>query len=174
MGRRKLGSLGMKPQSASFLFGLVLIHALWTGSPAQGQYQPFSGESDEVQIPKEPGWKAPSYRGWELLSIPGLIATYYDLDLDGRLDYQVIRKIIRKGISAKMTIPEAIQSARIDNMTVYVSNPVIYFTSKYPLFYCLGVDFRRNCTNIWIDVAEDGLNGNETLYTLSKPQIQVR
>ena len=71
----------MKPQSASFLFGLVLIHALWTGSLAHGQDQPFSGESDEVRIPKEPGWKAPSYCGWELLSIPGLIATYYDLDL---------------------------------------------------------------------------------------------
>ncbi len=164
----------MKTQSASFLFGLVLIHALWTGSLAHGQDQPFSGESDEVRIPKEPGWGTPSYRGWELLSIPGLIATYYDLDLDGRLDYQVIRKIIRKGTRSKMTIQEAIQSARIDNLTVYVSNPVIYFTSKYALFYCLGVDFRRNCRNIWVDVSEDGLNGNETLYTLSKPQIQVR
>jgi len=74
----------MKVPHASFLFGLVLIHALWTGSPAHGQDPPFSGESDEVRIPKEPGWMAPSYRGWELLSIPGLIATYYDLDLDGR------------------------------------------------------------------------------------------
>ena len=164
----------MKVPHASFLFGFVLLHALWTGSPAHGQDPPLSGESDEMRIPQEPGWKAPSYRGWELLSIPGLIATYYDLDLDGRLDYQVIRKIIRKGISAKMTIPDAIQSARIDNLTVYISNPVIYFTSKYPLFYCLGVDFRRNCTNIWVDVAEDGLNGNETLYSLSKPQIQDR
>ena len=109
-----------------------------------------------------------------MVSIPGLIATYYDLDLDGKLDYQVIRKIIRKGSSEKMSIKDAIESARIDHLTVYVSKPVIYFTSKYPLFYCLGVDFRRNCTNIWIDIAEDGLNGNETLYTLSKPQIQVR
>ena len=164
----------MKVPHASFLFGLVLIHALWTGSPAHGQDPPISGESDEVRIPQEPGWKAPSYRGWELLSIPGLIATYYDLDLDGRLDYQVIRKIIRKGIRAKMTIPDAIQSARIDNLTVYISNPVIYFTSKYPLFYCVGVDFRRNCRNIWIDVSEDGLNGNDTQYNLAQPQIPVR
>lgn len=132
---------------------------------------PFYGASDEVKIPKEPGWNDPSYRGWELLSIPGLIATYYDLNLDGELDYQVIRKIIRKGESSKMTIPDAINSARIDNLTVYVSKPVIYFTSKYPLFYCLGVDFRRNCRNIWIDVAEDGLNGNETQYNLAKPKI---
>ncbi len=163
----------MKAQSARFLAGLVLILVLGTGNPVHGQH-PFSswtGNADEMPIPKEPGWKAPSYRGWELLSIPGLIATYYDLDLDGKLDYQVIRKIIRKGAREKMTIQDAIQSARIDNLTVYVSNPVVYFTSKYPLFYCLGVDFRRNCRSIWVDVAEDGLNGNETQYTLSKPKI---
>jgi hypothetical protein len=149
---------------------------MWVSGPvlAQDSFPPSFPKSDEVQIPKEPGWGQPSYRGWELVSIPGLIATYYDLDLDGKLDYQVIRKIIRKGSSEKMSIKDAIESARIDHLTVYVSKPVIYFTSKYPLFYCLGVDFRRNCTNIWIDIAEDGLNGNETLYTLSKPQIQVR
>lgn len=173
MGGETTGALVMKAQSARFFTGLVLILVLGTGNPAHGQH-PFSslpGNSDEVQIPREPGWKDPSYRGWELLGIPGLIATYYDLDLDGKLDYQVIRKIIRKGAREKMTIQDAIQSARIDNLTVYISNPVIYFTSKYPLFYCLGVDFRRNCRHIWIDVAEDGLNGNETQYTLSQPQI---
>jgi len=167
----------MKAQFAGFLIGMVLVHMTWIQSRAhaQGPLPPsLSQKSGNVQIPKEPGWADPSYRGWELVSIPGLIATYYDLDLDGKLDYQVIRKIIRKGSSEKMTIQEAIQSARIDHLTVYVSKPVIYFTSKYPLFYCLGVDYRRNCTNIWIDIAEDGLNGNETLYTLSKPQIQVR
>ena len=166
----------MKRHSASFLLGMVLVHMMWINSPAHAQdsFPSLSQQSDEVQIPKEPGWRDPSYRGWELLSIPGLIATFYDLDLDGKLDYQVIRKIIRKGSSDKMTIQDAIQSARIDNLTVYVSKPVIYFTTKYPLFYCMGVDFRHNCTNIWIDVAEDGLNGNETLYTLSKPRKPVR
>lgn len=166
----------MKAGTVRFLFGMVLVHLMWANSPAHAQdsFPSLSQQSDEVQIPKEPGWRDPSYRGWELLSIPGLIATYYDLDLDGKLDYQVIRKIIRKGSSEKMTIQDAIQSARIDNLTVYVSKPVIYFTTKYPLFYCMGVDFRRNCTNIWIDVAEDGLNGNETLYTLSKPRKPVR
>ena len=166
----------MKACTVRFLFGMVLVHVMWVNSPAHAQdsFPSLSQQSDEVQIPKEPGWRDPSYRGWELLSIPGLIATYYDLDLDGKLDYQVIRKIIRKGSSEKMTIQDAIQSARIDNLTVYFSKPVIYFTIKYPLFYCMGVDFRRNCTNIWIDVAEDGLNGNETLYTLSKPRKPVR
>ena len=48
------------------------------------------------EIPKEPGWNHPSYRGWESLSIPGLISTFYDLDRDGKLDYMVIRKVIRK------------------------------------------------------------------------------
>ena len=158
------------------ILGLVLVQ--WAGmvGSAWGQQagQPPSGEPGEFRIPQEPGWRDPSYRGWELLSIPGLIATFYDLDLDGQLDYQVIRKIIRKGSSDKMTIQDAIQSARIDNLTVYISKPIIYFTSKYPLFYCLGVDFRRNCRNIWIDVAEDGLNGNETQYTLSQPKFPVR
>ena len=130
--------------------------------------------SQENGIPKEPGWKAPGYRGWELLSVPGLIATYYDLDLDGKLDYQVIRKIIRKSPREGTSIKEAIASARIDNLTVYVSYPVIYFTSKYPLFYCLGVDFRRSCHNIWVDIEEDGLNGNETKYNLYQPKLGVR
>ena len=166
----------MKACTVRFLFGMVLVHMMWVNSPAHAQdsFPSLSQKSGEVQIPKEPGWNDPSYRGWELVSIPGLIATFYDLDLDGKLDYQVIRKIIRKGSSEKMTVQEAIQSARIDHLTVYISNPVIYFTSKYPLFYCMGVDYRRNCTNIWIDVAEDGLNGNETLYTLSKPRKPVR
>lgn len=166
----------MKARSVSFLLGMILVYVIRINNPAHAQdsFPSLPQKLDGVQIPKEPGWGQPSYRGWELVSIPGLIATYYDLDLDGKLDYQVIRKIIRKGSSEKMTIQDAIQSARIDHLTVYVSKPVIYFTSKYPLFYCLGVDFRRNCTNIWIDIAEDGLNGNETLYTLSKPQIQVR
>jgi len=166
----------MKAHAVRFFLGMVLIHMMWINGSAHAQdaFPSLSPKSEKVQIPKEPGWGEPSYRGWELVSIPGLIATYYDLDLDGRIDYQVIRKIIRKGSSEKMTVQDAIQSARIDQLTVYVSKPVIYFTSKYPLFYCLGVDYRRNCTNIWIDIAEDGLNGNETLYTLSKPQIQVR
>ena len=166
----------MKAYLVGFLTGLILVHMMWIKSPvhAQSPFPPLSQKSDEVQIPKEPGWAEPSYRGWELISIPGFIATYYDLDLDGKLDYQVIRKIIRKGSRETMHIPAALARARIAPLTVFVSNPVIYFTSKYPLFYCLGVDHRRNCTNIWIDVAENGLYGNETLYTLSKPQIQVR
>lgn len=129
---------------------------------------PFQAITDSP-IPKEPGWKDPTYRGWELLNVPGLIATYYDLDMDGKLDYQVIRKIIRKAASEEISIKEAIRNAQIDNLTVYVSYPVIYFTSKHPLFYCVGVDSRRNCMNIWADIAEDGLNGNESQYTLSQP-----
>ena len=155
-----------------FRWMTVMALALWMVHPALAQEPAHTTDSWRL-IPQEPGWNDPSYRGWELLGIPGLIATYYDLDLDGRLDYQVIRKIIRKGSSEKLTVQDSIKSARIDNLTVYISNPVIYFTSKYPLFYCLGVDYRRNCRNIWIDVTEDGLNGNETLYTLSKPQILV-
>ncbi len=155
-----------------WITGVVLAQVFLFANLVQAQ--PAAGPDDSWKlIPKEPGWNDPSYRGWELVSIPGLISTFYDLDMDGTLDYQVIRKIIRKGSSEKMTVQDAIKSARIDNLTVYISNPVIYFTAKYPLFYCMGVDYRRNCRNIWIDVAEDGLNGNETLYTLSKPQILV-
>ena len=120
-------------------------------------------------IPKEPGWKDPAYRGWEVLSIPGLISTYYDLDLDGNLDYMVTRKILRKAAAEEIDMAGAIDIARYDNQAVYFSNPVIYFTNKYPLFYCIGLDYRKNCRNIWIDISEDGLNGNEEVYTLSSP-----
>ncbi len=127
-----------------------------------------------VKIPKEPGWKDPTYRGWEIMSITGLISTYYDLDLDGKLDYMVIRKIIQKATAESTTIEQAIAIAKSQEMSVYFSHPVIYFTKRYPLFYCKGVDYRRNCNDIWVDIEEDGLNGNEELYTLSTPRLGVR
>ena len=120
-------------------------------------------------IPKEPGWRDPAYRGWEVLSIPGLISTYYDLDLDGKLDYMVTRKITRKASSEEIDMAQAIELAEYDHQAVYFSNPVIYFASKYPLFYCKGLDYRKNCRNIWVDISEDGLNGNEEVYTLGSP-----
>ena len=120
-------------------------------------------------IPKEPGWRDPAYRGWEVLSIPGLISTYYDLDLDGKLDYMVTRKILRKAAAEEIDMAQAIDLAQYDGQAVYFSNPVIYFTNKNPLFYCIGLDYRKNCRNIWIDISEDGLNGNEEVYTLSSP-----
>ena len=101
----------------------------------------------EVKIPKEPGWKDPTYRGWEIMSITGLISTYYDLDLDGKLDYMVIRKIIQKATAESTTIDQAIAIAKSQEMSVYFSHPVIYFTKRYPLFYCKGVDYRRNCND---------------------------
>ena len=125
-------------------------------------------------IPKEPGWNDPSYRGWESLSIPGLISTFYDLDRDGKLDYMVIRKVIRKASAEETTVEQAIEIAKFDNLSVYFSHPVVFFANRNPLFYCKGVDSRRNCNNIWVDVAEDGLNGNEELYTLSTPSLGVR
>jgi len=118
-------------------------------------------------IPKEPGWKDPAYRGWEVLSIPGLISTYYDLDLDGKLDYMVTRKILRKAAAEEIDMAQAIDLAQYDGQAVYFSNPVVYFANKYPLFYCIGLDYRKNCRNIWIDISEDGLNGNEEVYSLS-------
>jgi hypothetical protein len=129
----------------------------------------------KLDIPKEPGWNHPSYRGWESLSLPGLIATYYDLDLDRELDYMVIRKVIRKASAEETTIERAIEIAKFDDLSVFFSHPVVYFTNRNPLFYCKGVDHRRNCRgDIWVDIAEDGLNGNEELYSLSTPSLGVR
>ncbi len=132
-----------------------------------------SGASSST-IPKEPGWRDPSYRGWEIMSITGLIATYYDLDLDGKLDYMVIRKIIRKAAAEEVSIEQAIEIAKFDGLSVFFSHPVVYFTQGNPMFYCLGVDYRKNCNDIWVDIAEDGLNGNEERYSLSTPSLGVR
>ena len=140
---------------------------------AQGMDEPEM-ESSALGIPKEPGWKPPAYRGWESLSVPGLIATYYDLDRDNKLDYMVIRKVIRKASTEETTIEQAIEIAKFDNLSVYFSHPVMFFANRNPLFYCKGVDPRRNCTDIWVDIAEDGLNGNEELYSLATPSLGVR
>lgn len=169
-GGPSIGS-AMNRTTVHWIAAGLLAFLLCLAGPSGADPMP---SQEDIQIPQEPGWNAPEYRGWELLSVTGLIATFYDLDLDGKLDYQVIRKIIRKTPKHGTSIKQAIESARIDNLTVYVSYPVIYFTSKYPMFYCLGVDLRRNCVNIWVDVEEDGLNGNETMYTLSAPPRGVR
>lgn len=150
---------------------LVLAGPLEAGP---GHDSAVSAVLDEVEIPKEPGWKDPSYRGWEIMNITGLISTYYDLDLDGKLDYMVIRKIIQKATAESTTVEQAIAIAKSQEMSVYFSHPVIYFTKRNPLFYCKGVDYRRNCNDIWVDIEEDGLNGNEELYTLSTPRLGVR
>ena len=149
-----------------FVFGAVHVGA-------QGMNESETDLSD-LGIPKEPGWKHPSYRGWESLSVPGLIATYYDLDRDNKLDYMVIRKVIRKASTEETTIEQAIEIAKFDNLSVYFSHPVMFFANRNPLFYCKGVDPRRNCTDIWVDIAEDGLNGNEELYSLATPSMGVR
>lgn len=145
------------------------------GVMGQGLPDGFSQGSISIdEIPKEPGWSAPSYRGWEVLSITGLISTYYDLDLDGKLDYMVIRKIIRKASAEETDMAQAIEIARFDGLAVYFSHPVIYFANKNPMFYCVGLDYRKNCQNIWVDISEDGLNGNEERYNLSTPRLDVQ
>ena len=162
----------MRIVQAMVLVFFVQFNFLAFASESKVQEIPkrYSQEINTVnEIPKEPGWKDSSYRGWEVLSIPGLISTYYDLDLDGKLDYMVTRKIMRKAAAEEIDMAQAIDLAQYDNQAVYFSNPVVYFANKYPLFYCMGLDYRKNCRNIWIDISEDGLNGNEETYTLSSP-----
>ena len=160
------------------LFGLAafILMSILASRPglASDQSEGFKQPMSAADIPKEPGWKHPSYRGWESLSVPGLVATFYDLDLDRQLDYMVIRKVIRKASAEETTIEKAIEVARFDGLSVFFSHPVVYFTNRNPLFYCLGVDYRRNCRDIWVDIAEDGLNGNEETYTLSSPSLGVQ
>ncbi len=155
------------------MIGILAGFFIWAGAANSQTSYP---EQDSIAsiIPKEPGWNAPSYRGWEVMSVNGMISTFYDLDLDGALDYMVIRKVVRKASSEEVAIDQAIEIARYDKLSVYLSNPVIYFANKYPMFYCLGVDFRRNCQKIWADIQEDGLNGNEVAYSLSTPKLPVR
>lgn len=167
----------MKRQYIPILLSAMLaatVAAAGTGFALESARHDFERIDTLSDIPREPGWGHPSYRGWEVMSIPGLISTYYDLDSNGELDYMVIRKVLRKVDAEKTTVDEAIETAKRDHVSVYFSNPVIYFTERYPLFYCLGVDYRRNCRKIWVDISEDGLNGNESLYTLSAPSPHVR
>ncbi len=161
--------------STLLLVGWVQMLVFAGPLQAQSGQIPFPEKGQkEVVIPKEPGWKDPSYRGWEIMNITGLISTYYDLDLDGKLDFMVIRKILQKATAETTTVEQAIAIAKSQEMSVYFSHPLIYFTNRNPLFYCKGVDYRRNCSDIWVDIAEDGLNGNEESYTLSTPRPGVR
>ncbi|MFQ5482736.1 MAG: hypothetical protein ACE5ER_08250 [Nitrospinaceae bacterium] len=166
-------------RNAALMFMVSALAGAFPGSDLASAQTGLEGarpraEMDATRIPPEPGWKQPTYRGWELLNITGLIATYYDLDQDRELDYAVIRQIVRKAASEEVSLQEAIRIAKFDKLSIYLSFPVIYFAKKNPMFYCLGVDYRKNCQNIWVDIEEDGLNGNETLYTLTKPSLPVR
>ena len=157
------------------LVSLVVFVSLFVLTEVQALAPSQDETLEKLDIPKEPGWNHPSYRGWESISLPGLISTFYDLDLDRELDYMVIRKVIRKASAEETTIEKAIEIAKFDDLSVFFSHPVVYFTNRNPLFYCKGVDHRRNCRGqIWVDIAEDGLNGNEELYTLSTPSLGVR
>jgi len=158
---------------------LLTVLVVFVSGPVPVKGQSLQNDEPEIGssnlgIPKEPGWNHPSYRGWESLSVPGLIATYYDLDRDGKLDYMVIRKVIWKASAEETTIEKAIEIARFDNLSVYFSHPVVFFTNRNPLFYCKGIDSRRNCKDMWVDIAEDGLNGNEELYSLATPRMGIR
>ena len=158
---------------------LLTVLVLFVSGPVPVRGQSLQNDEPEIGssnlgIPKEPGWRHPSYRGWESLSVPGLISTFYDLDRDGKLDYMVIRKVIRKASAEETTIEQAIEIARFDNLSVYFSHPVVFFTNRIPLFYCKGLDSRRNCKDMWVDIAEDGLNDNEELYSLATPGMGVR
>ena len=120
---------------------LLTVLVLFVSGPVPVRGQSLQNDEPEIGssnlgIPKEPGWRHPSYRGWESLSVPGLISTFYDLDRDGKLDYMVIRKVIRKASAEETTIEQAIEIARFDNLSVYFSHPVVFFTNRNPLFYC--------------------------------------
>ena len=154
-----------------FVCHMLVSGIVWAQLEKSAELKPDSPASI---IPKEPGWRDPSYRGWEVMNIPGLISTYYDLDQDGKLDYMVIRKIIRKASAEEVSIEQAIEVAKFDGLSVFFSHPVVYFTQGNPMFFCLGVDYRKNCNDIWVDIAEDGLNGNEQRYSLSTPSLGVR
>ncbi|HIE79979.1 MAG TPA: aldehyde dehydrogenase family protein, partial [Nitrospinaceae bacterium] len=78
------------------------------------------------------------------------------------------------GLTRFNDIEQAIEIAQFDNLSVYFSHPVVFFTNRNPLFYCKGMDSRRNCKDMWVDIAEDGLNGNEKLYSLATPSMGVR
>jgi hypothetical protein len=157
------------------LLWLVILTFMFVLTGGQVLASSQNKDLKKLEIPKEPGWNHPSYRGWKSLSITGLIATYYDLDLDRELDYMVIRKVIRKASAEETTIEKAIEIAKFDNLSVFFSHPVIYFTNGNPLFYCKGVGHSGNCRgDMWVDIAEDGLNGNEELNSLSAPSLRVR
>ena len=87
-------------------------------------------------------------------------------------------KGVSEGFERKLEINGVGYRAKLSGekleLSLGFSHPVVYFTNRNPLFYCLGVDYRRNCRDIWVDIAEDGLNGNEELYTLSTPSLGVR
>ena len=85
------------------------------------------------------------------------------------IDVQVIGS--NGGNLGTLPLNKAIEIAKFDNLSVYFSHPVVFFANRNPLFYCKGVDSRRNCNNRWVDIAEDGLNGNEELYMLSTPSL---
>ncbi|MEK6576544.1 MAG: hypothetical protein AAB014_03190, partial [Nitrospirota bacterium] len=160
------------------LVGLSITGGLARGDPTENpNYIPSEGltASDIPAIPEEPGPNDPSYTGWDTVYSLPLIKVDYDLDNDGKVDFSVVRTVIRMFYYDELSVDLVNE---IGNTYYYAKvfprMDAVYVTNPNGLFYYIDLDEDGKCDIMWEDREEDGLNGNEILYDSPSGMFQVK
>lgn len=160
------------------LVGLSITGGLARGDPTEGLKYLSNQEltaSDLPAIPGEPGPNDPSYTGWNTVYSLPLIRVDYDLDNDGKVDYSVVRTVIRMFYYDELS---ADLVNEIGNTYYYAKvfprMDAVYVTNPNGLFYYIDLDEDGKYDIMWEDREEDGLNGNEILYDSPSGMFQVK
>lgn len=167
------------------LVGLTVSHGLARGDPTPNERDTLDVRreivdegltaSDLPAIPEEPGPNDPSYIGWNTVYSLPLIKVDYDLDNDGKVDYSVVRMVIRAFYYDELSVDTVNE---IGNTYYYAKvfprMDMVYVTQHCGLFYYIDLDEDGKYDIMWEDREEDGLNGNEILYDSPSGMFKVK
>ena len=101
--------------------------------------------------------------GWDLTAT-GLVAIYYRHQ--GLLpDHVTFHRIVQQGFESgsmdelRLSFGPTVTILQADTTTETL--PYVYVIVSQPLYYGTAIDSLGLARDIWIDIEEDGLNGNE-------------
>lgn len=101
---------------------------------------------------------------WDLMP-SGLFLVGYDLNGDGRAGYFTLRPVIASFYSSKgiAFVRQSYPGSPVFDVQ-YGTDTFYYVVGEHPLMYAVDVDGDGIWDLVYKDVAQDGINGNETFY----------
>jgi hypothetical protein len=101
---------------------------------------------------------------WDLLNT-GMLFVHYDTNGDGKADYRTVRIVARSNFSgSSVSTMEAYYPDYLIFTVRYPNSNYYYIVEKEPVLYAIDSDEDGTWDNIYKDVSEDGVNGNEILH----------
>lgn len=160
------------------LAGLVISGGLARGDPTENSGYPSKEgltASDLPAIPEEPGLNDPTYIGWNTVYSLPLIKIDYDLDNDGKVDYSVVKMVIRSFYYDEFSVDTVNEIGNEYYFAeVFPNLDAVYVVKPHALFYYIDLDEDGRYDIMWEDKEEDGLNGNEILYDSPSGMFNVK